>query len=143
MTPAANTIICALGILIPVYVIRTEDFRQLGLCPNNVSFFLSLFVVYLISILQSLVDILDLAIRKSKEQYKVTLLYYMSFVIADMGATLWFTVLFLLNNSIADLWTLFGLTLALAAANTFFSRNSNVFMVSYHNETKVSRFKRK
>lgn len=67
----------------------------------------------------------------------------MSFVIADMGATLWFTVLFLLNNSIADLWTLFGLTLALAAANTFFSRNSNVFMVSYHNETKVSRFKRK
>lgn len=143
MTPAANTIICALGILIPVYVIRTEDFRQLGLCPNNVSFFLSLFVVYLISILQSLVDILDLAIRESKEQYKVTLLYYMSFVIADMGATLWFTVLFLLNNSIADLWTLFGLTLALAAANTFFSRNSNVFMVSYHNETKVSRFKRK
>ena len=137
------TIICALGILIPVHIIKTEDFLKLGLSPGNVSFFISLFVVYLITISQSVVDILDLAIRKSKMQYKFTLLYYMCFVIVNMAATLWFTLLYLLNDSIADLWALFGLTLALAIANTYFSRNSMVFMVKYHNETKVSRLKRK
>ena len=67
----------------------------------------------------------------------------MCFVIVNMAATLWFTLLYLLNDSIADLWALFGLTLALAIANTYFSRNSMVFMVKYHNETKVSRLKRK
>lgn len=137
------TIICALSILIPVHVIKTADFLKFSLSPDNVSFFISLFVVYLITICQSVVDILDLAIRKSKKQYKFTLLYYMCFVIVDMAATLWFTLLYLLNDSIADLWTLFGLTLALVAANTYFSRNSMVFMVKYHNETKVSRLKRK
>lgn len=143
LTPLAYTIICALSILISVHVIKTADFREFDLSKDNVSFFISLFVIYLITLCQSVVDILDLAIRKSKKQYKFTLLYYMCFVIMDMAATLWFTLLFLLNDSIADLWTLFGLTLALVVANTYFSRNSKVFMVKYHNETKVSRLKRK
>lgn len=143
LTPLAYTIICALGILIPLRVIKTEDFQGLGLSPENVSFFVSIFVVYLITLCQSIIDILDLAIRESEKQYKFTILYYMCLVIVDMGATLWFSVLYLLNDSLADLWTIFGLTLALVAGNTFFSRNSNVFMVKYHNETKVSRLKRK
>lgn len=139
----AYTIICAIGILVPIYIIRTADFQKLKLEPEDIYFFQTLFVMYLITILQAVVDILDLAIRQTKKQYKFTLLYYMCFVIVDMGATLWFTLLYLLNDSIASLWTLFGLTLALVAGHTFFYHNISVFMVKYHNETKISRLKKK
>lgn len=138
----AYAIVSALGILAPLHLIGTEDFRRFNLSEAGVNFFVTVFVLYIISLAQSVIDILDLAFKYPRKQFTIKILYYMCFVIVDMGLTLWFTLKYLLSDESGFLWTLFGLTLILILGITFFSHNSLIFMVNYHNKTKRSCLKK-
>lgn len=134
LIPIGYTLICGLSIFCAKDIFDTEKFKQLHL--NNSELFEIAFPIYVIILLESVLGILDKALKKVDAQFNIKLLYYLCFIILNIGFTFWLTLKYVLGNSGGAVSFIIALMLLMKLVTTFFINNTCVFMVDYYVETR-------
>ncbi len=117
-------------------IFDTESFRKL--CLSDSELFEMACPIYIIFLLEAVLDILDKALKKVDAQFNIKLLYYLCFIIFNTGFTFWLTLEYILGKSEGAVCIIIAFMLLMKLVNTFFINNTCDFMVNYYTETRQS-----
>ena len=141
MIPLLYTILWAVGIYLCGKEIASDNIVFKDLTYG--SFFVSVFYIYVIFILECFVVFFDKALENIKSQFTVGLIFLLCGILLDVGIALWMCFSYIFENkSCAEyFWWIIGLMVFLKLLSSFFSNNIKLFMVKMHIDTKKSDFK--
>lgn len=141
LIPLLYTLLWSIGIYLCGNEIDSDNSIFRNLTYGN--FFVAVFYIYIVFILECFVAFFDKALENIKSQFNVGLIFLLGIILLDVGVTLWLCFSYIFENkSCADyFWWIIVMMIFLKFLTSFFSNNINLFMVKMHIDTKKSDFK--
>lgn len=141
VVPVLYTLLWGIGVLLCGKEIASDNATLKTLTYGN--FFVSVFYIYVIFLLECFVAFFDKALENIKAQFNVGLLFLLCIILLNVGITLWMSFSYIFENKTCadNFWWIIGLMIGLKCISSFFLNNVNLFMVKIHINTKKSDYK--
>lgn len=140
IVPLLYTVLWGIGILLCGREITSDNMVLSHIKYGN--FFVAVFYIYVVFLLECLVGLFDKAIENLKVQFNVNLIFFLCVILLDISFTLWLSFMFIFENEEYAICFIgiIGLMLCLKLMSSLFSNNVDKFMVKLHIDTIQSAF---
>ncbi len=140
IVPLLYTILWGIGILLCGREMASSNVILSHIKYSN--FFVAVFYIYVVFLLECLVGLFDKAIDNLKAQFNVNLIFLLCMILLDISFTLWLSFLFIFENeeSAACFVGVIVLMLCLKLMSSWFSNKVDKFVVKIHIDTIQSAF---